>query len=300
MEMVRVNPENLKYLQIYETIKRNAGCTKKSIESIIWNDLRLFAEFIGDLPFQKVTMLDVEEFFTHCFTKRKNSAQAVSRKQNSLNKFFNTMIKREYFDMKNPLDKIEKIKFEPKPRGYLSKDEFRQLVRYLKDTQNLRGLAFVLLTYSSACRISEIIRLNRDSLDYERQQFLILGKGQRYRHCIFSAEAGQAVRDYLVTRNDDHPALFYSREHTRLSKESHEWFLRNAAKTAGIRKRVFPHLLRHTRAMHLLEDGVPLDVIQKILGHKNISTTQIYAVTSIEQAQRTVSNIDKENVWLGR
>lgn len=293
-----VNPHNLKILQLYESIKRTAGCTKKSIEAIVWNDLRLFAEYLGDKNFEEATTLDVEGFFSYCLNERNNELETLARKQTSLNAFYKTMIRKEYFNIKNPLDKIDPIKHNSKPRGYLTKQEFKQLIDYLQSQNDLRGLAYVLLSYSSACRINEIRQLNRDSLDYDKLQFTVLGKGERYRVCIFSQEAGEAVKRYLATRKDDNPALFLSREHKRWSKESIERFLRKAAQEAGIKQRVFPHLLRHTRAMHLLQDGVPLDIIQKILGHRNIGTTQIYAVMSIEQAQKSINDIDALNKWL--
>ena len=219
-----MNPENLKYLKIYETIKRNAGCTPKSIDAIIWTDLKLFAEWLRDKPLQEVITLDIEKFFTYCRTERKNEPETVSRKQSSLNTFYETMIKREYFNIKNPLNKIEKIKFNSKPRSYLSKSELKQLLQYLKDKKDLRGIAYVLLTYSSGCRVSEIVRLNRNDLDYNRYQFKVLGKGLRYRNCIFSKEAGKAIKQYLATRSDDNPAMFLSRERNRWSKESIERF----------------------------------------------------------------------------
>lgn len=138
---MKINPENLRLLKIYETIKRNAGCTEKTIESVIWTDLRLFAEYIEPKVFQDVQMLDIEEFFTYCFTERQNIAETVSRKQSSLNTFYETMIRREYFNIKNPLGKIDKIKFDPKPRGYLSKQELKQLIQYLQNISDLRGIA---------------------------------------------------------------------------------------------------------------------------------------------------------------
>jgi integrase/recombinase XerD len=208
------------------------------------------------------------------------------------------MIRKEYFNIKNPLDKIDPVKYNSKPRGYLTKQEFKQLIKYLQDKNDLRGLAYVLLSYSSGCRISEIRQLNRDSLDYDKLQFQVLGKGERYRTCVFSQEAGEAVKRYLETRTDDNPALFLSREHNRWGKESIERFLRKAAQEAGIKQRVFPHLLRHTRAMHLLEDGVSIYEIQKILGHSSIASTQIYAKMSLDQAQASVERFDNQNKWL--
>lgn len=293
-----MNPHNLKILRLYESLKRTAGCTKKSIDAIVWNDLRLFAEYLGDKKFEEATTLDVEGFFSYCLNERNNELETLARKQTSLNSFYKTMIKKEYFNIKNPLDKIDPIRYKSKPRGYLTKSEFKQLIDYLQSQNDLRGLAYVLLSYSSACRINEIRQLNRDSLDYDKLQFTVLGKGERYRICIFSNEAGETVKQYLATRKDDNPALFLSREQQRWSKEAIERYLKKVAQEAGIKQRVFPHLLRHTRAMHLLQDGVPLDIIQKILGHRNIGTTQIYAAMSIEQAQQSVNEIDALNKWL--
>lgn len=293
-----MNQHNQQILKLYESIKRTAGCTKRSIEAIIWNDLRLFAEYLGDKDFEEATTLDVEGFFSYCLSERKNELETVSRKQTSLNAFYKTMIRKEYFNIKNPLDKIDPIKHNSKPRGYLTKQEFKQLIKYLQDKNDLRGLAYVLLSYSSGCRISEIRQLNRDSLDYDKLQFQVLGKGERYRTCVFSQEAGEAVKRYLETRTDDNPALFLSREHNRWGKESIERFLRKAAQEAGIKQRVFPHLLRHTRAMHLLEDGVSIYEIQKILGHSSIASTQIYAKMSLDQAQASVERFDNQNKWL--
>lgn len=293
-----MNPHNLKILRLYESLKRTAGCTKKSIDAIVWNDLRLFAEYLGDKKFEEATTLDVEGFFSYCLNERNNELETLARKQTSLNSFYKTMIKKEYFNIKNPLAKIDPIRYKSKPRGYLTKSEFKQLIDYLQSQNDLRGLAYVLLSYSSACRINEIRQLNRDSLDYDKLQFTVLGKGERYRICIFSKEAGEAVKQYLATRKDDNPALFLSREQQRWSKEAIERYLKKVAQEAGIKQRVFPHLLRHTRAMHLLQDGVPLDIIQKILGHRNIGTTQIYAAMSIEQAQQSVNEIDALNKWL--
>lgn len=293
-----MNQHNQQILKLYESIKRTAGCTKRSIEAIIWNDLRLFAEYLGDKDFEEATTLDVEGFFSYCLSERKNELETVSRKQTSLNAFYKTMIRKEYFNIKNPLDKIDPVKYNSKPRGYLTKQEFKQLIKYLQDKNDLRGLAYVLLSYSSGCRISEIRQLNRDSLDYDKLQFQVLGKGERYRTCVFSQEAGEAVKRYLETRTDDNPALFLSREHNRWGKESIERFLRKAAQEAGIKQRVFPHLLRHTRAMHLLEDGVSIYEIQKILGHSSIASTQIYAKMSLDQAQASVERFDNQNKWL--
>lgn len=293
-----VSESNLRYLQIYETIKRNVSCTERSIKAIIWDDLRLFAEYIKDKSFEDVTTFDVESFFTYCFTDRQNIAETVARKQSSLNTFYETMIRREYFKGKNPLDKIEKIKFDSKPRGYLTKDELKQLITYLQNKNDLRGIAFTLLTYSSACRVSEILSLNRDGLNYNTCQFQVLGKGNRYRTCMFSEEAGTAIQRYLATRKDDNPALFLSRENKRWSRGAAGDFVKNAGKEAGIQQEVFPHLYRHSRASHLLEDNVPLYEISRILGHKNVSTTQIYSVMSINQAQSKVMEIDKVNTFL--
>lgn len=286
-----MNLENWKMLKRYETLCRNKGLTENSIKGICRSDIPLFIGFIGDKPLQEVNHIDVENFFAYCSNERKNKAETLDRKYTSLNSFFKTMIRKEYLDMRNPMDRIDPIKKRKKVRKHLTKEEIDMLREYVKG--DLRGAALIELYYSSGCRLSEVWQLNKYTLDYERRQFKVLGKGEKERVCIFSQDAKEKIMKYLESRQDDKDELFLSREHSRWSKKSIQDYVKKAGRAAGITKNVHPHIFRHSRAMHLLEDGVPLETIQVVLGHESITTTQVYAHTTVQRVQSMIDQLDK-------
>jgi integrase/recombinase XerD len=140
--------------------------------------------------------------------------------------------------------------------------------------------------------LTEIYQLNRQDLNYEARRFKVLGKGQKERICLFSEDASARVQAYISSRRDDLEPLFISREHNRWSKKAIQNYIRDAGLAAGIKKHCHPHLLRHTRAMALLRKDVPLEVIQRLLGHESIATTQIYAHNDIDDVQAKVDKFD--------
>jgi site-specific recombinase XerC len=282
------NMEMLKwYLSISETNKR---LTKRTIKGFYY-DIRLFLNFIGDKPLNEVTHQDCEGFFVYCSTERNNSDQALNRKHTAVNLFFKELIKRDKLDIKNPMRKIDPPKVRRKLRPYLRYDEIQKLFEYLEEKKDLRTLAIASLFFYSGIRLSELHQLNRDSLDFERCRFSVLGKGDSERNCIFHPYATEKIKDYLSSRKDDNPAMFYSRNNRRISHRQIQVTISQAVE-AGVGKHMTPHNLRHSAAMFLLKQGVPLDKIQGFLGHRSIATTQIYAHNSIDDVQAAV-----EKVW---
>lgn len=288
-----ISLENKKILKRYRMYcKSSKGFTIESLKAICDNDLRLFIEFIGEKPLYQITHENILDFLAYCEEERKNHDQALSRKFTSLNTFFNRLIVQEVLDMKNPLRKLEKPKVRKKYRGHLTLEEYQQLLYYIDSINDLRGGAIVSLFFSSACRLSEIWQLNRESLDFESRKFKVLGKGQKQRGCVFSEDAKERVLKYLATRNDDLEALFMSRQKNRWSRKAIQDFVKVVAKRADIKKDISPHWLRHTRAMTLLRKDVPLEVIQRLLGHESIATTQVYARMDMDSVQSKVDEID--------
>lgn len=283
---------NYKLLKRYKMTCINKGLTEKSIEAICDNDLRLFLEFINDKPLEEVDHNDIQDFMLYCSEDRQNGDEALARKFNSLNMFFKTLIKQEALNIKNPMDRLEKPKKRKKQRGYLTFDEYNRILDYLEETNNLRDAALYAFFYASGCRLTEVYQQDRDSLDYESKRFKVLGKGEKERICVFNKDSAERIKRYLDTRTDDIPALFISRQNNRLSKKAIQDAVKNAAKKAGIKKNVHPHILRHTRAMHLLQKGAKLETIQRLLGHESIATTQIYAHMNMDEVQNEVAQID--------
>ncbi|WHH59192.1 tyrosine-type recombinase/integrase [Petroclostridium sp. X23] len=295
-----MNTENQKLIDRYIMLRTTNGLTSESIKAIR-GELGLFLRYLEKTDskhISEVTHIDVEDFLQCCatgeLTGKTNGAAALNRKFAAINTFYNTMIKKEYIDCKNPFDKVDKIKDHRKLRKHLDISEYNQLLLYLDETENIRDAALISFFYSSACRLSEVIQQNRNSLNFEKRQFVVVGKGQKERLCIFNHDAVERIKRYLDTRKDDNTALFISSLGNRLSKKAIQDAVKKAGKSAGINKNVHPHIFRHTRAMHLLKQGVPLETIQRLLGHSSIATTQVYAHSSLEDLQGQIDEIDKK------
>lgn len=251
----------------------NKGLTNRTIEAKRI-DLHMFLNFIGDKSLKDVTHMDCDDFLIYCRMERKNGDWALSRKHSSICAFFDTLIQKEYLDMRNPMGKVDKVKVRPKIKEYLTVEEMDKVFKYLEEKNDIRGLALISLFYSSACRISEIRQLNRDSLDMENRSFVVVGKGQSERICFFSEQAKQHITNYLNSRKDNLQPLFLSREKKRWSKEGIERYVKKLVKEVGINKHITPHSLRHSILTNLRRAGAKLEDLQLLAGHKNISTTQ--------------------------
>lgn len=286
---------NKKILERYTEICRNKGLTEKSIKAICGTDIPLFLRFIKNKHLADITHNDIENFMTYSSAKRHNQPQTVARKYTSLHSFYNTLIKQDLINtVKNPVDKVEKPKVRQKVREYLTMEEYRKLLAYADEEQDLRGSALLSFLYSSACRISECWQQNKDNLNLAKRQFKVLGKGDKERICVLSRDSVERINKYLDSRTDDNEALFLSETGTRWGTRSIQRYVKRLGKAVGITKNVHPHIFRHTRAMFCLKNKMPLEQIQKLLGHSNIATTQIYAHTDIEDVQSVVDELDSE------
>ena len=163
----------------------------------------------------------------------------------------------------------------------------------LSTESGLRDRAIIELLYSGGLRVSELVGLNRDSINLEWREFMVRGKGSKDRPIFISQSAADRVRDYLDARTDSLPALFLnnsrhkqtvdtSGDYRRMTVRSVERIVEKYARLAGITKHVSPHTLRHSFATDLLMNGADIRSVQSMLGHADISTTQIYThVTDI-------------------
>ena len=172
---------------------------------------------------------------------------------------------------------------------FLHYDEVEDLLSAIPtDTESgLRDRAIIELLFSGGLRVSELINLNRDSINLDRREFIVRGKGKKDRPIFISETAANATHDYLATRSDSLPALFLNNSRNlnavdtsgnfrRLTPRSVQRIIEKYAKLAGITKHVTPHTLRHSFATDRLMNGADLRSVQAMLGHANISTTQIY------------------------
>ena len=185
-------------------------------------------------------------------------------------------------------DKIELARVKRKQVTFLTPEELARILEQPKTSTDigLRDRAILELLFSGGLRVSELVNLNRDHINLKRKEFMVRGKGQKDRPVFISSQSAYWLQNYIGQRTDTMQPLFirYSGgednandgEFMRLSARSVQRMVQRYARLAGITKKVSPHTLRHSFATDLLMNGADIRSVQSMLGHSNISTTQIY------------------------
>ncbi|WP_288268540.1 site-specific tyrosine recombinase/integron integrase [uncultured Methanobrevibacter sp.] len=155
----------------------------------------------------------------------------------------------------------------------------------LQKFTKMRNKVILAVLYSSGLRISELLNLKINDIDFETRTMRIRGKGDKDRIVLFDEECRNLLEEYLKLKNPDNPLLIYNNKGNKLSSRYVEMMIKKYAKRAGIKKKVTPHVLRHSFATHLLKHGVDIRIIQQLLGHASLSTTQIYTSVDMESVK---------------
>lgn len=254
--------------------------------------LERFMEFTGDITVDKITTEIVRKYRLWLNRYENESGQSLALiTQNyhliALRGFLIYLSRRDIPSLN--ADKIVLPRTVRQQVTFLHFDEVTRLIEQINtsDEQGLRDRAIIELLFSSGLRVSELVNLNRDHINLKRREFMVRGKGQKDRPVFVSTGAAEHVGNYLEARQDSLIPLFlsYSRNHgqastsgdyRRLSARSIQRMISQYARLAGITKHVSPHTMRHSFATDLLMNGADLRSVQAMLGHSNISTTQIY------------------------
>lgn len=253
--------------------------------------LRRFVEFAGDINVSKIDDDLVRKWRLWLNRLSDGNGDPLSKTtQNyhliALRSFLRYLAKRNINSMTS--DKVELARVHRPEVNFLSAEELERLLA-APDAAKVNGLrdrAILELLFSSGLRVSELVKLNRDHINLKTREFMVRGKGQKDRPVFISEAAAHWLSEYMKQRTDNYRPLFihYSGvkseldegNYTRLTARSVQRAVAKYARLAGITKHVTPHTLRHSFATDLLRNGADLRSVQALLGHSNISTTQIY------------------------
>jgi integrase/recombinase XerC len=225
------------------------------------------------------------------FLHKKNKKATIARKLSAIRSFFRYLVKHGVIS-ENPVELILTPKQEQTIPSYLPVDDMFRLLDSIK-ADNLAGLrnrAMFETLYSCGLRVSELSGMNLFDVDFTKSVIRVLGKGDRERIVPIGRKATEAIKAYrqrlqeeLGISDDTNAPLFLNKNQGRLTVRSIARILDKTAKECGLLAPVSPHALRHTFATHMLDAGADLRVVQELLGHKSLSTTQKYTHVSIDR-----------------
>ena len=229
------------------------------------------------IPLLHITTDILRTYLSEYQEERKCSKLNMDNIRRILSSFF-AWLEDENYILKSPVRRIHKIRIESPVKEAYS-DEALELMR--DNCQNARDLAIIDLLSSTGMRVGELVGLNRSDIDFENRECIVFGKGGKERPAYFDARTKIHLKNYLASRNDENPALFVSlsEPHRRLKISGVEIRLRRLGLRLGI-NRVHPHKFRRTMATRAIDKGMPIEQVQRLLGHSKIDTTMQYALVN--------------------
>ncbi len=250
-------------------------------------DLEMFKAFLGDRDLETVDHLALRRFLAEMRTKN-YAKRTVARKLASLRSLFRFLY-REGLIKKNPITAISTPKLDKKLPIFLDVDKVAKLLQSPPDDNvaGLRDRALLETLYSTGIRVSELVGLDVDDVDFISGVIKVLGKGKKERIVPIGEPALKAVRKYIDKRQEekvrDKDAIFLNKSGRRLTDRSVRRVINKHIRTCSILEKISPHSLRHSFATHLLDRGADLRSVQELLGHMNLSTTQIYTHVTMDR-----------------
>jgi tyrosine recombinase XerC len=246
-------------------------------------DLREFLNFLGDTSMEKVEYLHFRKFLAQLH-QRQYRPRTLARKLSSLRSFFRFLHYEGHIAQNPALLMVTPRLDKPLPR-FLSEGEMEKLLDFpsTERVADQRDRAILETLYSSGIRVSELTGLDVEDVDFISNILRVMGKGRKERLVPVGEKALTEIRRYLEERKIQRRALFLNKIGGRLTDRSIRNIINKHIETTSILMRVSPHTLRHSFATHLLNRGADLRAVQELLGHKNLSTTQIYTHVSMEK-----------------
>lgn len=253
-------------------------------------DLGQFLEFLIDRKDRKninqVKREDIRDFVGYLL-KYGYEKSSVARKLSSLKSLYKFLVQRKIV-ANNPVKAVKTPKITKRLPGFLTQYQTQKILDFSgNDESSLRNRAIIEMLYGAGLRVSELVKLNIDDIDFNNEVLLVKGKGGKERIVPFGSYAQKAVKEYLNIRKDKtNQAVFLNLKGKRLTTRSVQTIVKRAISRVADVSHTNPHILRHSFATHLLERGADLRAVQELLGHSSLSATQIYTHLSVERLKK--------------
>ena len=274
-EAQKAEISNADYLQMFLDAKKIEGCSERTlqyyrvtIEKLLWSI---------DVSIRRITTEEIRSYLSAYQQINNCSKVTIDNIRRNISSFFSWLEEEDYI-LKSPMRRIHKIKTKQQVKEVITDEAIEKLRDHCSC---VRDLAMIDLLYSTGIRVGELVNLNISDIDFEARECVVFGKGDKERRVYFDAKAKLHLQDYLNSRSDGNPALFVTLDspHDRLKISGVEIRMRQLGRSLNL-SRIHPHKFRRTMATRAIDKGMPIEQVQKILGHSQIDTTMQYAIVN--------------------
>jgi len=266
---------NEEYLDMFIAAKSIEGCSKRTL-SYYKATIETMLEEVT-ISIRKITTEDMRRYLAD-YQKRNDCSKVTEDNiRRNISSFF-SWLEEENYILKSPMRRIHKIKTIQQVKEVISDEDIERLRDHCRCK---RDLAMIDLLYSTGIRVGELVNLNLSDVDFEARECVVFGKGGKERRVYFDAKAKLHLQSYVASRKDNNPALFVTLDspNDRLKISGVEIRIRELGRSLNLHK-IHPHKFRRTMATRAIDKGMPIEQVQKILGHSQIDTTMQYAMVN--------------------
>jgi len=269
------NEDNDTLVRLFIAAKKVEGCSEKSLVYYL-NTINTLLNDIKKSIYQ-ISTNDLRDYLTS-YQERKNLSKVTMDNIRRILSSFFTWLENEDYILKSPVRRINKVKTAKVIKEILSDEEIETL---RDNSKRIRDLALLEMLYSTGIRVGELVKINRDDVNFHERSCIVTGKGNKQREVYFDARTKLHLKKYLASRIDNDAALFVSlaKPNSRLNIGGVESLLKKLGQKSNI-YRVHPHKFRRTLATMAIDKGMPIEQVQKLLGHVKIDTTLNYAMVN--------------------
>lgn len=274
-KVVKTNIPNEEFLKMFLAAKRIEGCSERTIKYYRMTIQNLLS--VVKTNVRKITTEEIREYLSDYQKINNCSNVTIDNVRRNISSFFSWLEEEDYI-LKSPMKRIHKIKTKTVVKNTISDEGIEKLRDHCRER---RDLAIIDLLYSTGIRVGELVNLNIDDVDLEGRECVVYGKGGKERRVYFDAKAKVHLKEYIENRCDDNEALFVTLDapYDRLKISGVEIRLRNLGRQLNLEK-IHPHKFRRSMATRAIDKGMPIEQVQKILGHSQIDTTMQYAMVN--------------------